>query len=46
MLIKIPIPIETHPDNASVVNPLFSLETTALSTSGIPIAARGIEAVE
>ena len=42
MLIKIPIPIETHPDNASVVDALFSLETTALSTSGIPIAARGV----
>ncbi|MEC8541505.1 MAG: DNRLRE domain-containing protein, partial [Candidatus Thermoplasmatota archaeon] len=42
MLVKIPIPVEIHPDNASVVDASFSVVTTAQSTTGIPIAVREV----
>ena len=42
MLLKIPIPIEMHPENATVIAASLALEATPLSTSGIPIAVRNV----
>ena len=42
MLIKIPMPIEMHPENASVIDARITLESTPLSATGIPIAVRSI----
>ncbi len=42
MLLEIPIPIEMHPENASVIVANLQLESTALSTNGIPIAVRSV----
>ena len=42
MLVKIPIPIDIHPENATVTNASFKLQATPLSNLGVPIAARGI----
>ena len=42
MLIKIPMPIEMHPENASVIDARLTLESTPLSATGIPVAVRSI----
>ena len=42
MLVKIPIPIEMHPENASVVEAQLKLQSTPLSNLDIPVAVRGV----
>ena len=42
LLMKIPIPIDMHPENASVIDARIKLQSTPLSTSGIPVAVRGV----
>ena len=42
MLISVPIPIEIHPDNASLISAMFSLEATLQSSANIPLAVREV----
>ena len=42
MLLKIPIPVDMHPENASVIDAKINLESTPLSATGIPIAVREV----
>ncbi|MEC8249681.1 MAG: DNRLRE domain-containing protein, partial [Candidatus Thermoplasmatota archaeon] len=42
MLLNIPIPLQMHPENASVIGATLHLESTPLTTSGIPVAAREV----
>ena len=42
MLLKIPIPVDMHPENASVIDAKIKLQSTPLSATGIPIAVREV----
>ena len=42
MLLNIPIPLQMHPENASVIDAQIKLQSTPLSAVGMPIAARGV----
>ena len=42
VLLKIPIPVDMHPENATVIDASLKLQSTPLSATGIPIAVRGV----